>query len=149
MFTTCSCADHDQRIRKVRHASSMRKITFRKLRKGKRQVPKPHQPRRASIPFQDDNTERSVEICSLDLLLVQSANASDQVIFIADTRHTQRWSEREVDPMLCKGDLAFFCNCFVSLEDLRLLGTRAQCWHPTKRGHSGNTRTCGRSRSDR
>ena len=39
---------------------------------------------------------------------------------IADTRHTQRWSERKVDPMLCKRDLAFFCNCLVTLENLRL-----------------------------
>ena len=26
------------------------------------------------------------------------------------TRDTQRWSERKVDPTLCKGDLVFFCN---------------------------------------
>ena len=50
----------------------------------------------------------------------QHANASDKVIIIADTRHTLRWSEREVDPMLCRGDLAFFCNCPVTLENLRL-----------------------------
>ena len=46
--------------------------------------------------------------------------ANDKVIIIADTRHTQRWSERKVDPMLCKGNLAFFCNCPVTLETLRL-----------------------------
>ena len=38
-------------------------------------------------------------------------DVSDKVIIIVDTRHTQRWSEREINPTLCKGDLAFFCNC--------------------------------------
>ena len=71
------------------------------------------------IPFQDDNTERSFEMCSLEMFLL-NANASDKVITIADTRHMQRWSAREVDPMLCEGDLAFFCNCPATLENLRL-----------------------------
>ena len=47
-------------------------------------------------------------------------DANDKVIIIADTRHTQRWSERQVDPTLCKGDLAFFCYCPTTLENLRL-----------------------------
>ena len=72
------------------------------------------------ITFQDDDINRFVEMCSLEMFLLQNANASDNVIITADTRHTQRWSEREVDPMLCKGDLAFFCNCPVTLESLRL-----------------------------
>ena len=53
--------------------------------------------------------ERSVETCSLEMTLLQNADANDKVFIIADTRHNQRWSERQVDPMLCKGDLAFFC----------------------------------------
>ena len=73
-----------------------------------------------NIPFQDDNTERSVEMCSLEKFLLQNANASDKVIIIADTGHTQRWSEREVDPMLGKGDLAFFCSCPATMENLHL-----------------------------
>ena len=72
------------------------------------------------IPFEDDDMERLVEMCSLELLLLQNVNANDKVIIIADTRHTERWSERKVYPMLCKGDLAFFCNCPVTLESLRL-----------------------------
>ena len=72
------------------------------------------------IPFQDDDMERLVEICSLELFLLQNLNMNDKVIIIADTRHTQRWSERNVDPMLCNGDLAFFCNCPATLESLRL-----------------------------
>ena len=47
-------------------------------------------------------------------------DVSDKVIIIADTRHTQRWSERKINPTLCKGDLAFFCNCPTTLESLRL-----------------------------
>ena len=43
-----------------------------------------------------------------------------KVIIIADTRNSQRWSELEVDPMLCNGDLAFFCNFPVTLEILCL-----------------------------
>ena len=43
------------------------------------------------------------------------------MVIIAGTRHTQRWSQSEVDPVLCNGDLAFFCNCPVTLESLRLL----------------------------
>ena len=47
-------------------------------------------------------------------------DVSDKVIIIADTRHTQRWSEREINPTLCKGGLAFFCNCPKTQENLRL-----------------------------
>ena len=71
------------------------------------------------IPFQDDDTERLVEMCSLEMLLLQNVNAN-KVTIIADTRHTQRWSDCKVDPMLCKRDLAFFCSCTVTLENLRL-----------------------------
>ena len=46
------------------------------------------------IPFQDDNTERSVEMCLLEMLLLQNVKANGKVVIIADTRHTQRWSER-------------------------------------------------------
>ena len=72
------------------------------------------------IPFQDDHTERLVEMCSLEMSFLENVNGNDKVIIIPDTRHTQRWSERQVDPMLCQGDLAFFCNCPVTLEHLRL-----------------------------
>ena len=54
------------------------------------------------------------------MFLLQSVNANDKVIIIADTRHTQRWSERKVDPTLCKGNLAFFCISPTTLEILRL-----------------------------
>ena len=54
-------------------------------------------------------TKRFVEMCSLEMSLLQNVNANDKVFIIVDTRHTQRWSERRVDPMLCKGDLVFFC----------------------------------------
>ena len=66
------------------------------------------------IPFQDDDMERLVEMCSLEMFLLQNVNANDQVIIIPDTRHTQRWSERKVGPMLCKENLALFCNCPVT-----------------------------------
>ena len=42
------------------------------------------------------------------------------MIIIADTRHTRRWSERKIDPTWCKEDLAFFCNCPTTLENLLL-----------------------------
>ena len=61
--------------------------------------------------------ERLVEVCSLEMFLLKSVSVNDKVLIIADT---QRWSERKVDPMLCKGDLAFFCNFPVTLESLRL-----------------------------
>ena len=54
------------------------------------------------------------------MFLLQSVNVNDKVIIIADTRHTQRWSERKTDPTLCKGDLAFFCISPTTLEILRL-----------------------------
>ena len=54
------------------------------------------------------------------MFLLQSVNVNDKVIIIADTRHTQRWSERKVDPTLCKGDLAFFCISPTTLVILRL-----------------------------
>ena len=33
------------------------------------------------------------------------------MIIFADTRHSQRWFERKVDPTLRKGDLDFFSDC--------------------------------------
>ena len=72
------------------------------------------------VPFQDDDMERFVEMCSLEMCLLQNVNMNDKVIIIADTRHSQRWSERKVDPTLCNGNLAFFCNCATILESLRL-----------------------------
>ena len=72
------------------------------------------------IPFLDDDMERLVEMCPLEMFSLRNVNMNDKVIIIADTRHTQRWSKRKVDPMLCNGDLAFFCNCPATLESLRL-----------------------------
>ena len=71
------------------------------------------------IPFQDDDMERDLLRCVRSFLL-QNVNVNDKVIIIADTRHTQSWSERKVDPTLCEGTLAFFCNCPMTLESLRL-----------------------------
>ena len=71
-------------------------------------------------PYSDDDTERPAEVCSPEMFFLQNMDESDKVIIIADTRQTQRWSEREIDPKLCKGDLAFFCNCPTTLESLRL-----------------------------
>ena len=59
------------------------------------------------VPFSDDDTERPVEVCSLEMFLLRNVNASDKVIIIAETGHTHRWFEQKMDPMLCKGDLAF------------------------------------------
>ena len=73
-----------------------------------------------SFHFLDDNTQRSVGLRSLELFLLLNANVNDKVIIIADTQHTERWSESEVDPTLCEGDLAFLCNCSATLENLRL-----------------------------
>ena len=42
--------------------------------------------------------ERLVEMCSLEMFLLQIVSVNDNVIIIADTRHTQRWSERMVTP---------------------------------------------------
>ena len=55
------------------------------------------------------------------------------------TRDTQRWFEREVDPTLCKGDLAFFFKCITTLENLRLWAHKCASWYPTKCGWFGNT----------
>ena len=101
------------------------------------------------IPFQDNDTDRPVEMCSLEVFLLQNVNANDKVIIIADMQHTQKWSEREVDPVLHKGDLAFLCFLSSDTRKFASLGTRAHPWYPTKRGRLGNIRICGRSRSDR
>ena len=42
------------------------------------------------IPFQDDDMKRLVEVCSLEMFLLQNANANDEVIIIADTRQIVR-----------------------------------------------------------
>ena len=47
-------------------------------------------------------------------------DVSDTVITVADTRHTQRWSEREINLTLCKGYSVFFCNCPTTLGNLLL-----------------------------
>ena len=82
------------------------------------------------VPFSNDDTERPSEVRSLETFLLKDMGVNDKVITIADTRHTWRWSERKVDPTLCKGDPAFFGNCPSTLENL----TRAHSWYPTKCG---------------
>ena len=72
------------------------------------------------VPFSDDDTDRPAEVCSLEMFFLQNMAVSDKVIIIADTRYTQRWSECKINPTLCKGDLAFFCNCPTTLENSRL-----------------------------
>ena len=59
-------------------------------------------------------------MCLLETYLLHIVNVNDKVIIISGTRHTQRWSDRGVDPMFCNRDLAFFCNCATTLEGLRL-----------------------------
>ena len=49
--------------------------------------------------------KRPIEMCSFEMFLLQIMNVNDKVMIIADTRHTRRWSERKIDPTLCKGDL--------------------------------------------
>ena len=86
------------------------------------------------IPFQDDDTERRVEMCSLETYLSHNANRNDEVIIVAGARHIQRGSERKIVPMLCKGDLDFFSNCPVTPGTPASLDTRAYFWSPTKLG---------------
>ena len=54
------------------------------------------------------------------MFLLHIVNMNDKLIIIADARRTQRRSEREVDPMLCHGDLVVFCKCPATLECERL-----------------------------
>ena len=42
------------------------------------------------IPFLDEEMERSVEMCSLEMLLLQNVIANDKMNIIADTRNTRR-----------------------------------------------------------
>ena len=41
------------------------------------------------VPFLDDDMERLVEMCSLEMYLLHNVNLDDKVIIIADTRDTQ------------------------------------------------------------
>ena len=70
------------------------------------------------IPFQDDDTKRPVEMCSLETYPLQNANGNEAII-IADPRHIQRRSERKIVPMLRKRGLDFLCNFPVTPEHLR------------------------------
>ena len=63
------------------------------------------------ISIWDDDKEKSVEMCLHEVDPLRNANGKNKVITIADTRYIQRWFERKVDPILCKGDLYFFSNC--------------------------------------
>ena len=44
------------------------------------------------ITFQDDDTERLVEMCSLETYPSQNANGNDELIIIAGTRHAKEIS---------------------------------------------------------
>ena len=72
------------------------------------------------VPSHVDDVKRLVQMCLLEMFLLQNVNMNDKVIIIADTQHTQRWSERKADLMLCNGVLAFFCICPATLESARL-----------------------------
>ena len=88
------------------------------------------------VPFWDEDTH------------YKNMDMSDKVIVIADTRHTQRWSEPEINPTLCKGDLAFFCNCPKTLENLRLWAHERTPGIP-RNVDPETVEFCRRSRSDR
>ena len=100
-------------------------------------------------PFSDDVTERPAEVCSLETFLLQDMDVNDKVIIIADTRHTQMWSERKVDPTLCKGDLAFFCISPTTLEILRLWAHERTLRVPRNVDDLGNNRLCRKTWNDR
>ena len=71
------------------------------------------------ISIWDDDKEKSVEMCLHEVDPLRNANGKNKVITIADTRYIQRWFERKVDPMLCKGDLYFFSNCLATAKHQR------------------------------
>ena len=58
------------------------------------------------VPFQDD-AETSREFCNLKQFTEDQMKAGKTCI-VADTRHTDRW--KGSTPILCRGDLAFYCN---------------------------------------
>ena len=94
------------------------------------------------VPFLDDDMERLVEMCSLEMYLLHSMNLNDKVDIIADTRLTQRWSEHEVDPVLCNRGSCFLLTLSRDLGKFASLGERAHAWYSTKCGRSGNSRIC-------
>ena len=60
--------------------------------------------------IRDDNKEKSIETRLHEVDPLRNANGNNEVITIAEKRHIQRQVEHKVDPMLCRGDLDFFCN---------------------------------------
>ena len=72
------------------------------------------------VPSQDDDVKRLIQMCLIEMFLLQNVNMNDKVIIIADTQHTKILSERKADLMVCNGDLAFFCICPATLECVRL-----------------------------
>ena len=40
------------------------------------------------VPFLDDEMERPVEMCSLEMYLLHNVNLNDKVVIFADARHT-------------------------------------------------------------
>ena len=71
------------------------------------------------ISIQGDDKKKSVEMCLHEVDPLHNANGNNKVFTIADIRHIQRWFERKVDPMLCKGDHDFFSNCLATAKHHR------------------------------
>ena len=67
------------------------------------------------ISIQDDDKERSVEMCLLKVDPSQNANGNVQVVIIADIQHIQRWSERKIATAVRDG---FFCNSLATQKHL-------------------------------
>ena len=69
--------------------------------------------------------ERSIICCSCDACLLQDATVPERVVIFADLRQTQRWSERDGDPLVCARDLAF---SLISLQRwIDYVSGRTQC----------------------
>ena len=68
-------------------------------------------PNDPNVIFLVRSMERLVEVCSLEMYCVHKVNLNDKVVIIADTRHTQRWSEREIDSIpCCASDIGMFAS---------------------------------------
>ena len=57
-----------------------------------------------NISIRDDDKEKSVEMCLHEVDPLQNANGKSKVDHHC-IRHIERWFERKIDPVLCKGDL--------------------------------------------
>ena len=66
-----------------------------------------------NIPFQDDDTERPVVVCTPEADPLQKTNGNDEVIIILEIRRIQKKVRTKIVPMPCKGDLDFLCKCSI------------------------------------